>query len=65
MEAGLRSPPTGGGGGGTQPLITLSFSTAFSTVQARKAFRDDFNQGSGDKGRVEQTQQQKVSREPA
>lgn len=43
----------------------LALLSAFSTTQARKDFWDDFSQGSGDKGRVEQTRRQKLAREPA
>ncbi|XP_008054096.1 apolipoprotein A-V [Carlito syrichta] len=44
---------------------TLALLSAFSTTQARKGFWDYFSQSSGDKGRVEQIQQQKLAREPA
>ncbi|KAM8819171.1 apolipoprotein A-V [Rhynchonycteris naso] len=46
----------------TWALVLLS---AFSTAQARKAFWDDLSQSSRDKGRVEQTQQQKLARDSA
>lgn len=63
VEAGLRGPSTPGGG--TQILITPSLSTALSTTQAQKVFWDYFSQSSADKGRVEQTQRQKLARDPA
>ncbi|XP_036921576.1 apolipoprotein A-V [Sturnira hondurensis] len=46
---------------GPQPLITRSLSTAFSLAQARKGFWDAYSQSSGDKGRVEQAQLQKLA----
>lgn len=63
MEAGLRGWSTLGEE--TQPFIAPSLSTAFSTAWARKGFWDYFSQSSGDKGRVEQIQQQKLAWEPA
>jgi hypothetical protein len=47
----------------TQPLITPSVSSACATTHARKGFWDYFSQSSGDKGMMEQVQQQKVERE--
>ncbi|KAF6332478.1 apolipoprotein A5 [Rhinolophus ferrumequinum] len=43
----------------------LALLSALSTTQAQKVFWDYFSQSSGDKGRVEQTQRQKLAREPA
>ncbi|XP_054448276.1 apolipoprotein A-V [Pteronotus mesoamericanus] len=43
----------------------LALLSAFSSAQARKGFWDAFSQSSGDKGRVEQVQQQKMAREHA
>ncbi|XP_036114107.1 apolipoprotein A-V [Molossus molossus] len=41
----------------------LTLLSAFSPTQAWKGFWEDFSQSSRDKGRVEQTQQQKLARE--
>ncbi|XP_062952076.1 apolipoprotein A-V [Cynocephalus volans] len=51
----------------TAAILTwaLALLSAFPATQARKAFWDHFSQSSGDKGRVEQVQQQKVAQEPA
>ncbi|KAF6102074.1 apolipoprotein A5 [Phyllostomus discolor] len=46
----------------TRALVLLS---ALSSSQARKGFWDAYSQSSGDKGRVEQAQQQKLAREHA
>ncbi|XP_005856958.1 PREDICTED: apolipoprotein A-V [Myotis brandtii] len=43
----------------------LALLSAFSTAEARKGLRVNSGQSSGDKGRVEQTQQQKLARESA
>ncbi|KAK2501823.1 hypothetical protein MC885_013804 [Smutsia gigantea] len=42
----------------------LALLTAFSTGHAQQGLWDDFSQSSGDKGRVEQIQQQKLAWEP-
>nr|XP_019569188.1 PREDICTED: apolipoprotein A-V isoform X1 [Rhinolophus sinicus]XP_019569189.1 PREDICTED: apolipoprotein A-V isoform X1 [Rhinolophus sinicus] len=43
----------------------LALLSALSTTQAQKVFWDYFSQSSADKGRVEQTQRQKLARDPA
>ncbi|XP_004427347.1 PREDICTED: apolipoprotein A-V [Ceratotherium simum simum] len=47
------------------PTWALALILAFASAQAQKGFWDYFSQSSGDKGRVEQIQQQKLAREPA
>ncbi|XP_007523057.2 apolipoprotein A-V [Erinaceus europaeus] len=51
-----------------RPVVVLTWAlallVAFPTAQARKGFWGYFSQTSGDKGRVEQVQQQKLAREP-
>ncbi|XP_076968951.1 apolipoprotein A-V [Tamandua tetradactyla] len=52
---------------GTAAVLTwaLALLSAFPTTQAQKGFWDYFSQSSGDKGRVERIQQQKLAWEPA